>query len=59
MEVEVKVKVTVKVRVKVRIKAKLSLCSQWRYKKEWHIIPLILNLGTRGKWVISLTPWPF
>jgi hypothetical protein len=31
----------------------------WRSMGEWIIAPWIFNLGTRWKWVVSFTPWPF
>ena len=39
----------------VDIKAKLSLCTQPSHTGG--ILPVILNLGTRWRWVVSFTPW--
>jgi len=47
----------------VKVKLKLSLCFNWAPRHEGVlgsgcIAPLIINLGTRWRWVVSFTPRP-
>jgi hypothetical protein len=39
-------------------KTKLSVCTLWRHMGNGCMAPLILHLGTRWTWVVSLTPQP-
>jgi hypothetical protein len=39
-------------------KEKLFLWTPWRYTRKWKIAPLILNLVTRYRWVVSCTYLP-
>jgi len=47
-------------RIKVKVKLALCLIKGQAMKTYWGsegIAPCILDLGTRWRWVVSLTPW--
>jgi hypothetical protein len=44
--------------VRLKIKIRFSLYMPWKHKRSVSIAPLILNLGIRQRWVVSLRPRP-
>jgi hypothetical protein len=43
---------------KAAVKVKLSACTPRRHRREWRIVPFILNLDIRQTWAHSFMPWP-